>query len=182
MSILTSTLTQAQQACVITALRLLERHAPDHLRHLLVHISSIEHAPTGCSLDRRTIACTGGPFYRTIVLQHDPIGCNTIDLAVTLSHEARHWDIDAMGYQFLVPHQCSEGGCYDAAERALDPIYACDELLRAHLFACLYPQPARRSPSALELALGVAAAGTAVYAGYKLAEFLTDSEPRRARS
>lgn len=119
------------------ALEVLRWHAPGHHTHFFQVIEGVKYlGGDGCGSN--AIACTAGPHGRWVVLTSPPENATLIDLAVTLSHEARHFAFDGYGGLTVVAHTCRN--CSHPAERAHDAIYQEDERLRTHLAWTLAPQ------------------------------------------
>ena len=161
---------------VARALELLQWAAPDEYFHLMREIRSIGVRENACGIG--AIACTAGDLGRHIRLAVPPCEMDTIELAVTLSHEARHHLTDQTGHH-IIDHTCAD--CTDPWERARDAIYIHEERVRAQIIAALtrpryvYSPPARqltRPTPARDVALvaGVALFG-AVVAGMAIAHF-----------
>jgi hypothetical protein len=119
------------------ALDLLWWAAPDHHFHIHSEIAVISYGPDACG--QNAIACTNGPYGRQIVLTTPPEQTAVVELAIILSHEARHHFTDRYGHHHSVPHRCVD--CGAPAERAMDPIYVDDEHLRQRLLQALQPPP-----------------------------------------
>lgn len=118
------------------ALELLRWAAPDHHGHILRHIQGVRYLwGQGCG--ENAIACTAGPHGRWIVLTSPPEITPLVELAVTLSHEARHHAQDQFGRFVVVEHRCVN--CSSPSEQARDPIYQVDEWLRQTLYSALSP-------------------------------------------
>jgi len=100
------------------ALGLLNEVRPDHYRRVFRELRGIAFIRGGCD---GGLACTGADYGRTAVLASDPAGTDIIQLAVRLSHEARHHLTDRWGRHFIIEHSCRD--CSNPWERALDPIY-----------------------------------------------------------
>lgn len=122
------------------ALDVLRWHAPGHHAHVLGVIEGVKYlGGDGCG--ENAIACTAGPHGRWIVLTSPPEASALIELAVTLSHESRHYGFDLYGRLVGIEHTCRDCSAHD--ERARDAIYQEDERLRQHLTWALTPrQPA----------------------------------------
>jgi hypothetical protein len=111
------------------AMELLAEIAPNHFDRVFGELRTIEYDPRGCGYGE--LACTGGRLGRRAVLTLTPARADIVELAVTLSHEARHHYTDRFGRHYLVRHSCRD--CSNPWERALDPIYQEDERLREEL-------------------------------------------------
>lgn len=119
------------------ALEVLRCHAPAHHAHVLGVIEGVKYlGGDGCGTN--AIACTAGPHGRWIVLTSPPESSALVELAITLSHEARHYAFDIYGRLVEVAHTCRD--CWAHHERSRDPIYQEDERLRSHLTWALTPQ------------------------------------------
>lgn len=112
------------------ALEVLRWHAPGHHTHFLQVIEGVKYLDGG-GCGSNAIACTAGPHGRWIVLTSPPETAALIELAVTLSHEARHFAFDRYGRLTAVAHTCRN--CSHPGERARDAIYQEDERLREYL-------------------------------------------------
>ena len=120
------------------ALALLQWAAPEHYGHILREIQGVKYlGGDGCGVN--AIACTSGPHGRWIVLTSPPEWSPLVEVAVTLSHEARHHFTDPWGQHQNIPHRCTD--CSSPNQRAIDPIYQADELLRQQLLTALSPPP-----------------------------------------
>src|SRR5687767_4752004 len=106
------------------AMRLLLDYAPEHLEHVLREIREVSFSWSGEPCPVGAVACTGGVHGRRVVLMDRPSQIDPIDLAVLLSHEARHHYTDVWGRHFIIAHTCTD--CSNPYERAADPIYVLD--------------------------------------------------------
>ena len=179
MSLMLFNMYPVEVAAVERALELLRWAVPDEYFHLMREIRSIGVEENACGTG--AIACTAGDLDRHVTLAVPPCEMDVVELAVTLSHEARHHLTDQTGHH-IIDHTCID--CTDPWERERDAIYIHEEWVRAQLMAALtrpryvYSLPARqlarpKQPvrDAAILAgvalLGVAIAGMAIahYAG-----------------
>ena len=123
---------------VESALSLLRQQAPQHHNHILQVVQGVTYlGPDGCG--ENAIACTAGRYGRWVVLTSHPDSTSLVELAVTLSHEARHHYLDERGWYRVREHQC--GDCSSQWEQLQDPIYQEDEQLRQHLLRAVSPPP-----------------------------------------
>ncbi len=129
-------LTVEEALVVRRAMRLLDDYARDDYEHILREIEEVTWSQSGLACPPGSLACTGGVHGRRAVLTSLPSQINPVELAVVLSHEARHHYTDPWGRHFLIAHVCSD--CGNLHERAWDPIYAHDDVLRHHLYAQLW--------------------------------------------
>lgn len=128
--------TPAGIAKIQTALQLLAAVAPDDRDHFFRVITAVRYNRDACTPG--AAACTGGRHGRTVVLRLDPAKTDLVELAVLLSHEARHHQIDFYsGVVRLRRHTCTDGLCRNPRELARDPIYRHDAWLRRELRAHL---------------------------------------------
>ncbi len=133
-----------QRARIIAALNLLGRLAVGHLRHLAAEVSEIEYAPYGGPCPTDAVACAGSHYGRRVFLVNDPLAMTLVELAVVLSHEARHLLTLPTGQLVTVPHHCDP--CMSAEEQEIDPIYQEDAILRTYLEDTLAREEAQRQP------------------------------------
>lgn len=126
------------QERVEQALDLLRLHATGYYSHLHRVIEGVKYLGGG-GCGENAIACTAGPHERWIVLTSPPEATDPLELAVTLSHEARHWAIDHRGNLYTVEHTCRDCSLID--QRARDAIYQEDERLRSLLWQAMSPRP-----------------------------------------
>lgn len=131
---------------MLRAFRLLQKYAPEEWLHLAHEIDLIAVGNCGPG----TLACTGADLGRMILLSVPPADRDLVDLAVTLSHEARHHATDIYtGEHCIIQHTCVD--CSDPFERALDPIYARDEQVRRKLLLGQMRDRRARSKAAIGL-------------------------------
>lgn len=144
---------------VRTAFALLERAMPREAEHAANVFFDYVRAPEVCGPE--AIACTAGRLGRRLSFAISPLKRDIVDLAVTISHEARHWAFGMHDY-YVVPHTCRD--CSNPTERARDPIYRRDDVVRqavATRFAM--EQQARRAASRRrDASIGDALAAAAV--------------------
>lgn len=124
------------------AMDLLQRYATAHHEHVMREIREVTWSPSGVACPSGSLACTGGRHDRTIVMIQQPSKTDLVELAVTLSHEARHHYTDPWGRHFIIEHACVD--CSNPYERACDDIYVIDDLLRYQLRSQLTPIPVFR--------------------------------------
>jgi len=153
------------------ALDILRAVAPVHHAHFFQEIREVVYDPYACD---GGVACTAGRYGRKAVLARDPETEDVGELAISLSHEARHHSTDAYGQHWIIPHTCAD--CSDPGERALDAIYQEDERLRDALRAFLAPVPTgNEGPSFVEGLLKVAGVGLLAFAGVALVGAIADA-------
>lgn len=170
MSIPVWNVTQRGLQRVREAVNLLRAVAPAHYAHLFREIDKITYAPGACD---GGVACTAGRYGRTAVLARDPESDDVVELAISLSHEARHHRTDAYGQHWIIPHTCTD--CRDPEERALDPIYIEDERLRRATHAYFAPVPTENTGSSfIKGLLTVAGVGLLTLAGVTLVGAIID--------
>lgn len=177
------------------ALALLARHAADEHEHFFRMITTVAWVPGVCGPG--ALACTAGRFERAVMLDRNPMGMSLLDLAVLLSHEARHHFIDIWGQILVRDHTCEN--CASPWERAHDSIYREDEALRIQLAVALAAEDMERREAEARRRQGaqsnsndfftdvakVAAAGAGVYFGVQVLDKLLSDlfpSPRRRRA
>lgn len=111
------------------ALRLLAQLEPSAYVHICREVREVVFGPTWCPPN--SIACTGGPLGRQVVLDRDPLSMDLPELAALIFHEALHLASDEHGNLVTVPHDCTD--CTNLAERARDFIYRAEAELEARL-------------------------------------------------
>jgi len=120
---------------VYDALALLQHSLPDEHDHALRALDVITHRAFECGPG--AIACTAGPVGSACVFRQHPLSMPLVEVALTISHEARHHGFDHYGRRFTIQHVCRD--CSDPRERARDPIYRRDDVVRARLRAAMPP-------------------------------------------
>jgi hypothetical protein len=175
MKIIIRNVTTSGAQRVQEALNLLQFVAPGHYAHFFREITRIDYAPVACD---GGVACTAGRYGRAAVLATNPEHENLIELAVLLSHEARHHHTDQSGRHLIIPHTCQD--CTDPIERALDSIYQEDERLRRAIHMYLRDVRERTGgPSLVEGLLTVAGVGLAVVWTVSLISAIVNALDRR---
>lgn len=120
-----------EKYAVRDAMELLKRDAPAYWNHVVKVILSIRYTPNLCG--ETADACTAGypQLWRVIGFRIPPSHFSTIELAVRISHESRHYGINTYGQIYVIPHTCRH--CGNLRERMSDAIYREDETLRSIL-------------------------------------------------
>lgn len=116
---------------MVAALDLLARFEPLAYAHVINEAREITFAPSWCPPN--SIACTGGPLGRRIVLVQDPLSTDLVELASTIFHEGLHLWSDPSGQLVTLPHECDP--CTTFAAQAKDWIYREEAALEARLRA-----------------------------------------------
>jgi hypothetical protein len=116
---------------VHAALDLLARFEPEAYDHIVREARDIVFGPAWCPPN--SIACTGGPLGRHIVLIWDPLTMDLVELAATIFHEGLHLWSDPSGRLVTAQHQCDPCRTFEAQAR--DWIYREEAALQARLRA-----------------------------------------------
>ena len=119
------------------AIELLRRVFPDQYDWFMHVVTTIDGRTPACGCDEKTVACTlPSPDTTILVGFHQRISNITApELAIVLSHESRHWGpVYGSDTQLReIKHRCSDPACLQPWERAMDPIYSVDAMLRPQL-------------------------------------------------
>lgn len=107
---------------LVDALDLLRSASPNDFAHACSALTIV--LPGECGAG--ALACTAGSLGRAAHLAMDLRTATLEDIAVTISHEARHHQLTDWGWQ-VVPHTCTD--CTDLGQRVNDAIYAYDDVL-----------------------------------------------------
>lgn len=150
--------TEEQQRWIIDALNLLREADAGAYQHVVTALVAVE--PGYCGPG--ALACTAGSLGRVARLSFDLARASLEDIAVAISHEARHHRFTLFGWE-VVAHTC--GDCTNLQRqggRGRDPIYLEDARLWARM----------RQVRVARVGEAVASAALIVGAGFLVAKAL----------
>lgn len=130
-----NTLTDAGRASLDWARRFMERHEPEQHAHLARVAHRIIVDPALCGAGAWGCVRSDHPW--TIILGRPPESMPCIELLLTLAHEGFHIRPGPQGQFWIFPHRCSDSACSNPYERAVDPVYGIERVLRPRIEAAL---------------------------------------------
>ncbi|MBL8680175.1 MAG: hypothetical protein JNK05_13450 [Myxococcales bacterium] len=115
--------------------RAISLFAPAWIAHFDQALTAVQFAPNMCR--QGAAACVREDFPRVAFFALPPEHMPMKELGRVLTHEARHWQQNAYGAWYVLPHKCSDPFCTRPSEWGADPVYRGDVAAAPHIEGAL---------------------------------------------